>query len=108
MRVDARLSNATFYDVARFDIMQGEAFSLDLVDFEGTTSWFSNNDQVLEILQTGNQAEVSALTLGPSLIWIFDSSNAKIRELLITVVAAIVQPVSDLGLSAQVVDKTTV
>lgn len=105
MRVDARLSNATFYDVARFDIMKGEAFSLDLVEFEGTTSWFSNNDQVLEILQTGNQAEVEALELGTSWIWIFDSSNVKVKELIITVVAAIEQPVSDLGLSATVIDK---
>lgn len=105
MRVDARLLNATFYDVTRFDIVQGEAFSLDLVEFDGTTSWFSNNDQVLEILQTGNQAEVKALTLGTSLIWIFDSTNTKIKELIITIVAEIVQPVSDLGLSATVIDK---
>lgn len=105
MRVDARLSNATFYDVTRFDIIQGEAFSLDLVEFDGPTSWFSNNDQVLEILQTGNRAEVKASELGTSWVWIFDDANAKIKELIITVVAAIVPPVSDLGLSATVIDK---
>lgn len=105
MRVDARLSNATFYDVTRFDIMQGEPFSLDLVEFDGTTSWFSNNDQVLEIIQTSNQAEVKALELGTSWVWIFDDDNVKIKELIITVVTAIVQPVSDLGISATVIDK---
>lgn len=105
MQVHARLSNATFYDVTRFDIVKGEEFSLTIVDFEGATSWFSNNDQVLEILQTGNDAQIKASELGASWIWIFDANNARIKEIIITVVAEIVLPVSTLGLKAEPIDK---
>lgn len=110
--VDARLSNATFYDVTRFDVVKGEVFSLSLIDWPAESRWVSENDPVLQIVhEPGNEGKITAKELGVSTIWFFEKTAfgeqpKVIKELLITVVAEIVQPVSDLGLSAQVVDKT--
>lgn len=109
--VDARLINATFYDVTRFDIVEGHAFTLTLLHWPGESRWVSENDPVLEIKVTPDLTEVVAKALGVSTIFILEKTGfgeqpKVIKELLITVVAEIIQPVSSLGLSATVVAKS--
>lgn len=109
--VDARLTNATFYDVTRFDVVKGQVFSLTLIDWPDESRWVSENDPVLEIVHApGNEGEITAKELGISTIWMFEKAAfgeqpKVIKELLITVVAEILPMVSDLGLSVSIVDK---
>lgn len=97
--VDVRLNNAAFYDVVRFDIVKGEMFTAVLNGFEGETFWYSYNDQALEIFQTGNEADITALVTGATRILILDAADVKVKELLIRVVDAITPQAANLGVS---------
>lgn len=99
-KINATLSNATFYDVNVFDVLKGEKFTLSLLETQGVSEWFSNNDPVLDIDRIGEEAEVTAKSVGSSKILIFDGVGVKIKELNIRVVDAIVPQAVSLGLTA--------
>jgi hypothetical protein len=99
MHVDVSFSFAKVYDVAKFDVVLGQKFSL-LTDFVGTSNWFANNDPVLSLSVSANTADIEATGLGTSTILIMDESMAVIKTLTIRVVDAIIEPVKDLGLTA--------
>lgn len=99
-KINATLSNATFYDVNVFDVLKGEKFTLSLLETQGGSEWFSNNDPVLDIDKTGEEADVTAKSVGSSRIMIFDTEGVKIKELNIRVVDAIVPQAVSLGLAA--------
>lgn len=100
-KINVTLNNATFYDVNVFDIVKGEKFTLSLLETQGGSEWFSNNDPVLDIDKNGEEAEIIAKSVGSSKIMIFDAEGVKIKELNIRVVDAIVPQAVALGLAAE-------
>lgn len=98
--VDVRLENAAFYDVTRFDVVKGQEFSISLIDHNGPSDWFSNQDQVLSIEQKGNEATVKAESVGSTRIIIFAPGDVKVKELNIRVVDEIVAPAVTLEIVA--------
>lgn len=108
--VDASLDNSAFEDVTKFKLVKGVEADLTLKGWEWLSRWISENDPVLKLTVSGNDAHIIAEEIGVSTIFIlemtaFGEQPKVIKELLIEVVAAIVPPVSNLGLSATVVPK---
>ncbi len=99
--VNASLSNATFYNVERFDVVQGEKFSLLLTDSDNIIVDFSvTNDPVLDIQSdVVNSQEVTASKVGRSRIIYLDKDDKKVKELIINVVESISDPAVSLDLS---------
>jgi hypothetical protein len=100
VKVDALLTNAKFYDVTRFDIATGEKFSLMVYDFPSEYRIFSDNDPALSFTVTGSGADVSADKVGTSFIQIQNASKEIVKELIISVVDAIIPQATKLGLTA--------
>lgn len=108
--VDASLDNSAFEDVTKFRLVKGVEADLTLKGHDGPSRWISENDPVLKLIVTGNDAHITAEELGESTIFImektaFGEQPKVIKELLINVVPEIVQPVSDLGITVALVDK---
>lgn len=89
MLVDVVFTNAKVFNVEHMEVVTGQKFTL-LTDFTGTSRWFSDNDAVLGITQNGNNADVSADTLGESTILIFDALNigTPLKTLFIKIVSS--------------------
>jgi hypothetical protein len=100
MKVDVSFEFAKVYDVTRIDVVKGQQFSL-LTDWISKSKWFSDADEVLEIKVKDNNAEVKALELGTSVVWIVDENKTTLKELIISVVGSIEPQATALNLSAQ-------
>lgn len=100
MNVDVSFQFAKVYNIDTFDVVKGQKFSL-FTDYAGSSRWLSENDPVLALLVTGNNADVEAVTVGTSVILIMDDNYQALKKLTIRVVDAIVEPVKDLGLTAE-------
>lgn len=77
----------TFYGVTRFDIAKGQQFRVELVNAPGPVRWFAEHDQVLEYQEATDMmsAEMSAKSVGQSLVQMRGPADDKILELTITV-----------------------
>ena len=84
MKVDLRLSNAEVYDVTRFRVLVGEAFTL-VADASGR--WFTDNDPALAVRVTpaGDRADVTADAPGDVQIRIFGDGDAEAKRLFVEV-----------------------
>ena len=100
MKVDVKFSNAKVYDINTFDVAKGEKFSL-LSDYAGNSFWFSNNDPVLSMVQTGNSADIEATSIGSSVILIKDADlmASPLKVITVNVLDEIVDPASNLNVS---------
>lgn len=99
MKVDVAFSFAKVYDVSRIDVVKGQKFSL-VTDFTGVSKWFSDNDPVLDLKVTDNNADVEATAAGTSTVLIMDQNKAVLKELTIAVVEALAPLATSLGLTA--------
>ena len=68
MKANVILSVARFYDATKFDVYLGQVFDINLTEVAGNVppEWFSNNDQVLSIVNSedGKSARVTATSIG--------------------------------------------
>lgn len=103
MKVDVSFKFAKVYDIEKIDVVIGEKFSLftDLDPAAEISHWFSDNDPVLSMGVNGNHADLEATGLGTSIILIMNKDYATIKKLIIRVVAEIIEPAAELGLSAE-------
>lgn len=99
-RVDLTLFNARIFDVNSFQVIVGQQFTLSS-DITVETKWFSDNDPVLGIKVTGNNAEVEALQEGTCTILIMDAKKNIQKELTITVHTNLPVPADVLEVSAE-------
>jgi len=89
MQVDVVFDFARVYTVDnKIDVVKGQKFSL-LTDLIGDSKWFSDNDHVLAIVVTGNNADVEATDIGTSTILIMGLNFGIHKELTITVVETV-------------------
>lgn len=88
MRLDLRLSNAEVFDVTRFRVKVGEAFSL--VADTGGLRWFTDNDPALRVVVTpsGDRADVVSDAAGEVQIRIFGDQDAEVKRLFVEVYTA--------------------
>lgn len=86
---NVRFENVVVYNILKLDVKLGTKFQIELIDQPGETDWFSNADEVLEIRQVGNLADVIATAAGTCKIKIEDLAGKLILMLTITVVDAI-------------------
>ena len=85
MKADLILKNARVRDVASFDILLGESFSL-VLDTDENIRWFSDNDNVLGINASGGQANVKAESVGPCEIQL-QGGGQVVKQFFINVIA---------------------
>lgn len=96
--VDAKFSNVEAFSITKLNVVKGEKFRLTLhPDKEGETKWLFYNDPVLDSKVEGNVAEITAVGVGESEIWIFDTAKVKIMELFINVYDVLPDPATSLG-----------
>lgn len=93
------LKNAKIYNVSILDIVQGEEFTLVTDAPEGTT-WFFDNDEVLEMKVSQKDAKVTAMELGKSTILLMLPSRQVIKEISIEVIEKVEDPASTLNAKA--------
>jgi hypothetical protein len=100
--VDVALKNSKFYNVVKFDVINGEEGTIFLTpDKEGPTRWFWEHDRVLDTEVEGNQAKFKATAIGDATLYIYDvpGSNTRgsvIMEVTIKVTEAILAPAAKL------------
>jgi membrane carboxypeptidase/penicillin-binding protein PbpC len=100
--VDVALKNSKFYNVVKFDVVNGEEGTIFLTpDKEGPTRWFWEHDKVLDTEVTDNQAKFKATSVGDSTLYVYDvpGSTARgsiIMQVDIKVVEAILEPAAKL------------
>lgn len=99
MQVDASFQFAKVYDITKIDVVRGQEFTLN-TDYSGASKWFSDNDPVLELKVTGNDAKATAIDIGTSTVLIMDLNKTVIKELTISVVDSILPVATSLGLKA--------
>jgi hypothetical protein len=99
MQVDVIFDFAKVYDINRMEVAKGQAFQL-VTDHTGISKWFADNDPVLAIVVTGNNAELFAKEKGTSTLLIMDENKTTLKEILISVVDAIIPQATSLNLSA--------
>jgi hypothetical protein len=98
MKVDISLDNVKVYNIEdRVDIVKGEKFSL-FTDATQPIHFFSNNDFVLDLKDTGKDLEGEAKEIGTSTILMMDSDFQRLKTININVVAS-VEMVSNLGIT---------
>lgn len=89
MQVDIQFDFAKVYNIEKkIDVAKGQKFSL-LTDLTGESKWFSDNDPVLSINKSGNNADVEATGLGTSTILIMGTDFGIEKEIEINVVAGL-------------------
>ena len=89
MILNVLFDNATVYDFKKLDVVIGEKFVVEAVDFNDGTQWFFDNDPVLEIIPEFNKAAITAKQEGTSTI-LFIRGNQIVDKLEITVVNPVV------------------
>lgn len=100
MTADLYLSNATVYDVTRFDVEQGQEFSVLLNGDPGTlVRVFANNDAVLDMDVVDNTINMTAAAMGTSEIQV---QHADTREVLLMLTVKVTNPdaAASLGITA--------
>lgn len=66
MEANIIFENVTAYDVIKFDVRLGETFKVELVEVPGILRWFTDNDQVLDVIveDNGSSATIKATAKG--------------------------------------------
>ena len=68
MKANVIFSNVKAYDISKMDVLLGQTFKIELVDFnDELVRWFSDNDQVLSInvsKDTSHGAQFNADAVG--------------------------------------------
>jgi hypothetical protein len=54
MEANIIFDNVTAYDVVKFDVILGQTFKIELVEVPGILRWFTDNDQVLDVVVDDN------------------------------------------------------
>lgn len=111
-QVNASLNNAAFENVSRFRIVNGQAFSLALVDYEGPIDWAHTGDRNVEIIPSEDPeqhtADLKATGLGKSRIFVIEKSETEfniIKQVWLEVVAEILDPATSLNATGEPIDK---
>jgi hypothetical protein len=99
MQIDISFDFAKVYDIEKFDVVLGQKFSLQS-DSTEKLKWFSDNDPVLSIKDSGTNADGEATALGESTILLMDENLVEQKRLTVRVVQAIVQQATELGISS--------
>lgn len=84
MQVDVLFPNVKVYNIDCLDVIKDQTFQL-LTDDDGSSDWFSNNDNVLDISVDGKNATVKAANTGRSTIQMQDSTGEILKRISITV-----------------------
>ena len=97
MRVDIDTSIGTFENIERFSITQGQKFVFRIADGYGIENpvprWASFNDPVLNIVDSGMQANVEATKPGDAEIWLVNGDSI-LKKLFIAVTVPTKEAVS--------------
>ena len=66
MEANIIFDNVTAYDVIKFDVRLGETFKVELTEVPGILRWFTDNDQVLDVIvdDNGSSATIKATSKG--------------------------------------------
>jgi hypothetical protein len=66
MEANIIFDNVTAYDVVKFDVRLGETFKVELINVPGILRWFTDNDQVLDVMvdDNGSSATIKATAKG--------------------------------------------
>jgi len=101
MQVDLSLSNAKIYNIFEvMDIKLGETFLLT-TDAASPVLFFSNNDAVLSLVESDTTVSGTTTAIGSADILVMDQGLGILKKLIINVVAAIVEPATDLNVSSE-------
>jgi hypothetical protein len=113
--VNARLQNAAFYDVRRFDLVKGQKAALEVLGYDGVIDWASTGDSVLDIVAPENVenafgyiAEITAKEKGESRVFVIEKTDEGfpiLKELKIRVLDEIKDPAVNLGVEITPIDK---
>ena len=99
MKVDVSFKFAKVYNIENIDVVKGQKFSL-FTDAEMPIKWFSDNDPAISFVTKNNSVAAQATEIGKSTVLIMNQDFGTIKKLTINVVEEIVEPASDLGLTA--------
>lgn len=99
MQVDISFEFARIYDVEKIDVVKGQTFALN-TDYTEPSKWFSDNDPVLSLNVSGNNAEAEAKELGTSTILIMNEQWEIQKTLTIKVLSSIEPVATELSVSA--------
>ena len=66
MEANIIFDNVTAYDVIKFDVRLGETFKVELTEVPGILRWFTDNDQVLDVIvdDNGSSATIKETSKG--------------------------------------------
>lgn len=62
MEANIIFDNVTAYDVVKFDVILGQTFKIELINVPGTLRWFTDNDQVLDVIVDDNGSSATIKT----------------------------------------------
>lgn len=99
MQVDVTFDFAKAYNIEKIDVAKGQKFTLN-TDYAEPSKWFSDNDPVLALKVSGNNAEAEAKEVGTSTVLIMNSAFGIEKTLTINVVEQVIPMAVDLGVSA--------
>jgi hypothetical protein len=99
MQVDVTFDFAKVYNIEKIDVAKGQRFALN-TDYTEPSKWFSDNDPVLALKVSGNNAEAEAKEVGTSTVLIMSSAFGIEKTLTINVVEQVVPMAVDLGVSS--------
>lgn len=85
MKLNVTFDYAKVYDFKSLDVATGEKFRVEALDLEEGAQWFFNNDSVLDVFPTENEALITAKSEGISRI-LFVKDSRVISGFDITVV----------------------
>jgi hypothetical protein len=89
--------NSKAFDVSGLSLGLGQLIIMSVPSLPKDTRWFFDNDSVLDVAVTENQATIKALEVGTSTILLQDSAFNLLKKFIIEVVD---EPAVTLGLSA--------
>lgn len=62
MEANIIFDNVTAYNVVKFDVILGQTFKVELIDVPGILRWFTDNDQVLDVVVDDNDSSATIKT----------------------------------------------
>jgi hypothetical protein len=62
MEANIIFDNVTAYNVVKFDVILGQTFKVELIDVPGILRWFTDNDQVLDVVVDDNGSSATIKT----------------------------------------------
>lgn len=109
MQIDLYLKNAIIENIdKKFSVIKGEDFTL-VADFKEDFKWFSENDPVLSMKTSGNQAKLNASEIGSSILLILAKQESgewtTKKELTITVIDKVVPKVVSAEVDLEAIPK---